>query len=845
MLISYLLLLFQVLLHPILFPLQLTYICPSLSSPSVIFVIYCTLSTVFVLTLENLDDKIGQWCLGTYKHVDQKVKPVPGRYPEDAHIHCQFPKNPLDSLTRLTPLPPDFIHTKKLTNECLASMKLNSDGFLWPEEEKLFAHVMKLNEAALAFDELEHSNFCSYYFSPYIIPILPHEPWEYCNIPIPPGIHERVIQLLRDKIAARLYEPAQSSYYSKWFCVMKKNGKIRIVHDLQPLNKVTIRDAGVPPILDDFVKPFAGQQCYTVFDLFSGFDAHQLHPDSRDLTSFMTPLGLLRHTAMPQGYTNSPSEFQNCTSFILQDEIPHVANVFIDDLTIKGPETRYNDANGNAETLPANPGIRHFIWGHAIDVHRIMHCFAHAGGTFSGLKTQLCCPCVLILGQECHPDGRSPDHGKVKKILDWPPLAMPKDVRSFLGLCGTVCIWIANYSLLARPLINLYRKDTPFIWDTPQEDTFNALKITVSSAPSLHPINYSTDLPVVLSVDTSYIAIGFILSQYNESGHKCPAHYGSLPINEHESRYSQPKLELYGLFHVLHHYHLFLYGVKNLHVEVDAKYIKGMLNDPDLQPNATINHWIKGILLFNFKLIHVAAARHQGPDVLSRSQPTEEEIEDGERDAEDAGEWLEDLLFCTAAHPLSYAPITLPSFLSQDTTQDVILRQMTQLPSFPSNTTHKHFIRRSLQFFIRSSQLFKRQGPCTPTKVIFDPDLHAQILNQAHEDLGHRGVFGVFQAVRDCFYWPQMYSDVAHHIRSCHECQICSNRKVEIPLTVSPSPQIFVKIYVDVMLMPKACGYRYLVAAHDDLSLAAEGRALKHASSDSLAKFFWEEIICH
>jgi len=53
------------------------------------------------------------------------------------------------------------------------------------------------------------------------------------------------------------------------------------------------------------------------------------------------------------------------------------------------------------------------------------------------------------------------------------------------------------------------------------------------------------------------------------------------------------------------------------------------------------------------------------------------------------------------------------------------------------------------------------------------------------------------------------------------------------------------KIYVDVMLMPKARGYRYLVAARDDLSLAAEGHALKHASSDSLAKFFWEEIICH
>ena len=109
---------------------------------------------------------------------------------------------------------------------------------------------------------------------------------------------------------------------------------------------------------------------------------------------------------------------------------------------------------------------------------------------------------------------------------------------------------------------------------------FRCLEDRCLFCSSLHPTNCSTDLPVVLSVDTSYIAIGFILSQYDESGHKRPARYGSLPINEHESRYSQPKLELYGLFRALRHYRLFLYGVKNLHIEVDAKYIKGVLNDP-------------------------------------------------------------------------------------------------------------------------------------------------------------------------------------------------------------------------------------------------------------------------
>ena len=38
---------------------------------------------------------------------------------------------------------------------------------------------------------------------------------------------------------------------------------------------------------------------------------------------------------------------------------------------------------------------------------------------------------------------------------------------------------------------------------------------------------------------------------------------------------------------------------------MDAKYIKGMINNPDLQPNATINRWIAGILLFHFELCHI------------------------------------------------------------------------------------------------------------------------------------------------------------------------------------------------------------------------------------------------
>jgi len=55
---------------------------------------------------------------------------------------------------------------------------------------------------------------------------------------------------------------------------------------------------------------------------------------------------------LPQGFTNSVAEFQNCTMFILQDEIPLHVGVLIDDIGIKGPPTRYEDEEGNSKQFP-------------------------------------------------------------------------------------------------------------------------------------------------------------------------------------------------------------------------------------------------------------------------------------------------------------------------------------------------------------------------------------------------------------------------------------------------------------------------------------------------------------
>ncbi len=112
-----------------------------------------------------------------YKRVDQKIKPVSTMFPEEARVHRTIPRDPLLSLVPLPIRPPDFIPMARLTEERMRELNVNQDGFLWPEEEKLFKHVLALNEATLPYDEKDRGTFSQEYFSDYIMPVVSHTPW--------------------------------------------------------------------------------------------------------------------------------------------------------------------------------------------------------------------------------------------------------------------------------------------------------------------------------------------------------------------------------------------------------------------------------------------------------------------------------------------------------------------------------------------------------------------------------------------------------------------------------------------------------------------------------------------
>ena len=94
---------------------------------------------------------------------------------------------------------------------------------------------------AFAWKDPERERFKEEYFLAIEIPTVAHVPWVKRPFRIPPAIYEEICGMIKKKIDVGMYKLSNSFYHSRWFCMIKKNGKsLRIVHSLEPLNKVTI-----------------------------------------------------------------------------------------------------------------------------------------------------------------------------------------------------------------------------------------------------------------------------------------------------------------------------------------------------------------------------------------------------------------------------------------------------------------------------------------------------------------------------------------------------------------------------------------------------------------------------
>jgi hypothetical protein len=234
------------------------------------------LNSASISALQSAYSSVSRNPVLAYKPVAKKVHMVSAPLKEEYHVIRRLPDDPLAGLIPLPTHPPTFAPGIWFTQERSDALDLDLARWLWPEELKLVQWLVCIHEKAFAWIPTERGRLDERYFPPVKIPTIQHTPWVVRNMPIPAAIQQDVIQIIKDQITSGVYEPSTTTYRSCWFCVLKEDRKsLRLVHDLQSLNVVTIQDTSTPPLVEQLAESFAGYAVYGMMDLFAGYDHFQ------------------------------------------------------------------------------------------------------------------------------------------------------------------------------------------------------------------------------------------------------------------------------------------------------------------------------------------------------------------------------------------------------------------------------------------------------------------------------------------------------------------------------------------------------------------------------------------
>lgn len=355
----------------------------------------------------------------------------------------------------------------------------------------------------------------------------------------PPKLKDEIKAQVQEMLSQGLIRPSNNSFSSPVLLVKKKDGSYRFCVDFRHLNALTKKAKFLVPMFDQLMDELAGATCFSTLDLRAGFHQILLEEGEEFKTAFQTHLGQYEFWVMAIGLTGAPGTFQAAMNGTLALGLRRFVLVFFDDILVFSP------------SLEAH-------------VDHLRQVFQWLQADKWKLKLSKCTfarESISYLGHIISRQGLSTDPTKIHAVIDWPAPSSVRQLRGFLGLAGYYCKFVRNFSIIAKPLTDLLKKDKLFVWTSTHEEAFTVLKQALCSAPVLALPDFS--LPFHIETDASGSGIGAVLQQ---NGHPIAFISKALsPRNQGLSVYEKEYLAI--LMAVDQWRHYFLQGEFFIHTD--------------------------------------------------------------------------------------------------------------------------------------------------------------------------------------------------------------------------------------------------------------------------------------
>ena len=383
--------------------------------------------------------------------------------------------------------------------------------------------------------------------------------------------------------------------------VPKKDGGLRLCVDYRGLNRITIKNRTLLPLISETLDRLRRAVKFTRLDLKDAYHRLRIREGDEWKTAFRTRYGHYEYLVLPFGLTNAPATFQAYINQALIGLVDVTCVVYLDDILIYSEDPRK----------------------HTEAVRQVLERLRTYELFINLKKCEFSTDTVEFLGFVINPQGIRMDPSRVATIRDWPLPSSFKDIQVFLGFTNFYRRFIAGYSKVCRPLTDLLkgmergRKDGPFFLTSEAREAFYRLRGQFLRAPLLR--HFDPSLRIMVETDGSEGALGGILSQLFGGGSEArwhPIAFYSKKLSPVESRYEVHDIELMAIVYAFRQWGQYLRGASyTIRVRTDHNNLKYFMTKRRL--NGRQVRWAQALAEFDFQ-IEYRPGRTNPADGLSR-----------------------------------------------------------------------------------------------------------------------------------------------------------------------------------------------------------------------------------